>query len=341
MEKEPVSPQHQRSAYLREMEARLRHLPQSDRAEEMAEITQHFDSLIAACQAEGKTETDAVEKAIAQFGAAREIGSRLYHADKHKRFAPLIDVALFYAVFAVVFSTVIWIVGQTFWHVLEVSAYAMALRGTVPEAVAQRFIVFIGPRVGAWMPYGWPISWLVGVGAFAVLVARYGVRGAFDKARQSPLVMATLRWLLYVYLLGYLNPLHYVRLFSGAPNRPPEGVALVGTVVLVNLIPILLAGLGAFFVGRTNRRRESMADAIGCAAFVGVPIGLLQLLLQFVPTPWESVRPTPLTENLSGYLVMVSSAIAFGVVRVAIAYFGVQLGEKARPLSLPSEQSVG
>ena len=230
-----TSMNNRRNLYLREMEARLRHLPETDRAEEMAEITQHFDALIAACQAEGKTEAESVEEAVAQFGAARDIGSRLYHADKHKRFVPLIDVGLFF----VVFSLLILFADQGVCYAIKAAVFGLALRGVVPEAAAQNLLQIVRPHTFVVWPFGWSLYFALFLGSIATLARRYGLRGAMEKARQSPPVKAVLRLVVISYLLGCLSLRVWYHIFA-VMTHPPASTMPVGFLVTSNITPLCL-----------------------------------------------------------------------------------------------------
>lgn len=63
--------------YLSSLETRLKNLPADRRTEEVAEICQHLDALVAGHLAQGKTEPEAVDAALRQFGRAEEIGGEL------------------------------------------------------------------------------------------------------------------------------------------------------------------------------------------------------------------------------------------------------------------------
>ena len=116
--------------YLRELETHLRFLPAADRDSEIAEITAHFAESIAQKIASGQTEDAATAEAITQFGKARDVGSRLYQAGKHKRFAGLWETALFCAAF----STLLSLVQQMVSQVVQGIVYQIAVR-TEPSGI--------------------------------------------------------------------------------------------------------------------------------------------------------------------------------------------------------------
>jgi hypothetical protein len=63
--------------YLAQLSARLKALPADRREEELREIRQHLDALVAGHVHRGKTEAEAVQAAIRQFGHAERIGAEL------------------------------------------------------------------------------------------------------------------------------------------------------------------------------------------------------------------------------------------------------------------------
>ncbi len=66
--------------YLAAVGARLRTLPPARRDEEVREIRQHLDALVAAHLARGQSPEEAVDVALRQFGHAEQIGRQLQGA---------------------------------------------------------------------------------------------------------------------------------------------------------------------------------------------------------------------------------------------------------------------
>lgn len=71
--------------YLTTIDAGLQTLPAARRAEELREIRQHLEALVAGHMARGAAEADAVEAAIRQFGHAEKIGRGLEAAWERRR----------------------------------------------------------------------------------------------------------------------------------------------------------------------------------------------------------------------------------------------------------------
>ena len=301
--------------YLDDLESRLRFLPDADREQEMAEISQHLDALIRAHEANGQSEDAAVQAALAEFGAAREIGSRLYHTGKHKRFAPLREVALFSAAFSVLF----WLAGQVLRRLLAQIFY--------PFPVARIFET----RLTHWPLTSWPIGWSIGIAAFAVLALHYSGRGVVQKAREQTPAGAAVRWLFFVQCAGLVPLGFFLHGYYGDPSAHHFSV-VQQTVLngLANALSLLTVFAAAYFVGRGSKWRESVADAVVCAIGVETVVGLFQMLFQFVPTPWAHDAPSPIMSNAANYLYGFSVAVAYGIVCAFVAWLGVQAGEKAR-----------
>ncbi len=93
--------------YLETIEARLKNLPAVRRQEEMVEIRQHLEALIAGHYLAGLSQDEAVATAIRQFGHAEQIGQALSQASRQQRLRSLwlpliylITVAVNLAIFA-------------------------------------------------------------------------------------------------------------------------------------------------------------------------------------------------------------------------------------------------
>ncbi|MBA3468505.1 MAG: hypothetical protein H0T53_02560 [Herpetosiphonaceae bacterium] len=68
---------HQIDQYIKTVSARLKRLTPAQRAEEIQEIRQHLEALIAGYVAQGRSEDEATGAAIRQFGRAEQIGREL------------------------------------------------------------------------------------------------------------------------------------------------------------------------------------------------------------------------------------------------------------------------
>jgi uncharacterized membrane protein len=71
----------QLEAYLNTFATRLGKLPGAQRDDELREIQQHLELLIASHREQGKSEEEAVRLAISQFGRAEKIGRDLSEAN--------------------------------------------------------------------------------------------------------------------------------------------------------------------------------------------------------------------------------------------------------------------
>lgn len=67
-------------AYLATVGGRLRRMPAAQRAEELRELGQHLDLLVAGYQAQGMARRAATEAAIERFGRAEHLGRELRSA---------------------------------------------------------------------------------------------------------------------------------------------------------------------------------------------------------------------------------------------------------------------
>ena len=68
--------------YIETIEARLKSLSPARRQEEMQEIRQHLEALVAGHRIAGLSEDEAVEAAIRQFGHAEQVGQELSKASR-------------------------------------------------------------------------------------------------------------------------------------------------------------------------------------------------------------------------------------------------------------------
>jgi hypothetical protein len=82
--------------YIETLGARLRSLSPAQRDEELREVRQHLDALVAGHNARGLSEEEAVEAALRQFGHAEQIGQQLQGALAPRRTAPLLPYVIFY-----------------------------------------------------------------------------------------------------------------------------------------------------------------------------------------------------------------------------------------------------
>ena len=82
--------QSQLDHYLAIFEARLTGLPPARRQEEMLEIRQHLEALVAGHLRAGVSEDAAVAAAIRQFGHAEQIGQELSKASQPQRLRPFL-----------------------------------------------------------------------------------------------------------------------------------------------------------------------------------------------------------------------------------------------------------
>jgi uncharacterized membrane protein len=94
--------------YLETIEGRLKNLPPARRQEEMQEIRQHLEALVAGHRIAGLSKEEAVAAAIRQFGHAEQVGQALSQASQQPRmrslWLPLIyilTVAVNLAIFAI------------------------------------------------------------------------------------------------------------------------------------------------------------------------------------------------------------------------------------------------
>ncbi len=73
--------------YLNQFALRLGKLPRAQREDELREIRQHVEALVASHRHDGKSEDEAVRLAIAQFGRAEKIGHDLSQVNRKKDLA--------------------------------------------------------------------------------------------------------------------------------------------------------------------------------------------------------------------------------------------------------------
>jgi hypothetical protein len=90
-------------AFLSEIDARLRRLPEDRRAAEREELAQHLDLLVTAGRIRGMDEDAAVRAAVDRLGRAGPIGAALERAARRNHPKPM-DYARMFALCAVVFA---------------------------------------------------------------------------------------------------------------------------------------------------------------------------------------------------------------------------------------------
>ena len=320
--------------YLRELEVRLRFLPDADREAELAEIAAHLDALIAGKIADGQSEADATGAALAQFGNARRIGSRLYQeTGKRKRWASLWETALFCAAFSTVFT----LAYQLILWVLDRVSYAAEWETLF--RFAHRKLGIMHPTLG-WPLNSWPISESIGIAALGILLLRYGGREVWQKTKEQTTTGTAMRYLVCAYGLGFLLSTWGLHLLSAEflinrwyGNVGFEQITLTqqNTVLILTNVQSLLTGfLIAYFVGRTNKTPQSAGEAVGCAVAVSAVIGFLQAAFAFIPLPWINASYPPYFHNWLTATSGLAISISYGVVRFYIARFAVYLGEAHR-----------
>lgn len=93
--------------YTARLSTSLTHLTAAQRAEELHEIRQHLDALVAGQIAHGHDEADAVELALRQFGHAEDVGRELAAAQRNRRTlrAPVISYVCMVVVIFALFAT--------------------------------------------------------------------------------------------------------------------------------------------------------------------------------------------------------------------------------------------
>lgn len=82
--------------YIETIHARLKSLPAAQRDEEVREIRQHLDALVAGHRAAGLGEDEAVHVAIRQFGHAEQVGRELHQTWQPQRLRALVPALLIY-----------------------------------------------------------------------------------------------------------------------------------------------------------------------------------------------------------------------------------------------------
>ncbi len=94
--------------YLETMEGRLKRLTPAQRQEEIQEVRQHLEALVAGHRVAGLSEDEAIEAAIRQFGHAEQVGQELSQAPRQKRMRSvwylllyILTVAVNLAIFAI------------------------------------------------------------------------------------------------------------------------------------------------------------------------------------------------------------------------------------------------
>ncbi|HEY0607628.1 MAG TPA: permease prefix domain 1-containing protein [Herpetosiphonaceae bacterium] len=81
--------------YITTLDKRLRSLPQAQREDDLREVRQHLEALVAGHVMRGMSEADAVDAALRQFGRAEQIGKDLAALQQPSR--PLWQYLLMYA----------------------------------------------------------------------------------------------------------------------------------------------------------------------------------------------------------------------------------------------------
>jgi len=122
--------------YLAILEARLKNLPPARRQEEMLEIRQHLEALVAGHQRAGGSAEEAVAAAIRQFGHAEQIGQALNKASQFPRLRPFFLLLVF--ILTVVVNLVIFAINDSpdTWFAKLVMAFSFSA-GILALAVAE------------------------------------------------------------------------------------------------------------------------------------------------------------------------------------------------------------
>ncbi|HEY0738491.1 MAG TPA: permease prefix domain 1-containing protein, partial [Herpetosiphonaceae bacterium] len=81
--------------YITPLNTRLRSLPQAQREDDLREVRQHLEALVAGHVMRGMSEADAIDAALRQFGRAEQIGKDLATIQQPNR--PLWHYLLMYA----------------------------------------------------------------------------------------------------------------------------------------------------------------------------------------------------------------------------------------------------
>ena len=123
--------------YLETMEGRLKSLAPARRQEELQEVRQHLEALVAGHRMAGLSEDEAVAAAIRQFGHAEQVGQALSQASQQKHVrSVMMLLALFILTVAV--NIVIFAINDypDTWFAKFVMAFALSA-GLLGMAVAE------------------------------------------------------------------------------------------------------------------------------------------------------------------------------------------------------------
>ena len=94
--------------YLAAIEARLLHLPATQRNEELHELRQHLDALIQGNRTRGMTDDDAVAAALRQFGQVESLGRQLQQSTQSQQRSRLWPLVAFYLSSAAIIFVLLW-----------------------------------------------------------------------------------------------------------------------------------------------------------------------------------------------------------------------------------------
>lgn len=166
--------------YLQTVESELGEMREARREGELREMRQHLEAIVAQSVENGLSEAEATEAAIAQFGAARQVGRELEEVGSRKEsLLRMVAAPLGGALCAVALSPVMLVVDDlvnplfimAWWHR---SIWVFLL--TWPVALASGAVSgLISPRFRERLLLGWGSPLLVVLGFFAGLLSLLGL----------------------------------------------------------------------------------------------------------------------------------------------------------------------
>jgi uncharacterized integral membrane protein len=131
--------------YLEIMEGRLKQLSPAQRQEEIQEIRQHLEALVAGHRMAGLSEEEAEKAAIRQFGHAEQVGQELSNVSQRQRMRVLFLPLVYFLTVAVLMVFFIVNDSPDTWFAKIVMAISLPA-GVLALGVAEMIQIYLRSR---------------------------------------------------------------------------------------------------------------------------------------------------------------------------------------------------
>ena len=140
------------NAWFRRLDAGWKYMPAEEQARQREEVQQHLEALMAANEELGSSPEEAMELALAQFGAPRKFGRRMAQEWQRRQGWASVEGAFIlygvgaFAVSAVVIQAICW-AAATLYHVLT----AVDISASIPTLACE----LVGVPIATGLALGW------------------------------------------------------------------------------------------------------------------------------------------------------------------------------------------